>query len=481
MKNVLALRLGQSLSMTPALQQAIRLLQTASVDLQQEIQDALDGNLMLEAEEAEGSAESEFEAEAERNEGGEELELRELDARQQDIPDEPGDDFSWNDIYVGSSDNPEAQQALHDYRQASLTAATSLHDHLLEQAQLLGLNAEEQLACAHLIDAVDEQGYLRDYPLLRADIETATGLRPAIIDKVLRALQTCDPAGVAARDISECLLLQLRGSEDAATELARLLVRQHLAALASTPLDKLARQLGQPLSLVEEALGRIRGLAPHPGAPFIDHESDYVAPDLFVRKREGRWEVHLNPEIAPRIRINTAYQAYMRRGDSSPEQQTLKQHLTEARHFLHALRSRNDTLLRVGQEIVDLQRGFLEYGAEAMKPLVLRDIADRLGMHESTVSRATASKYMHTPRGLFELKYFFSSAVSTTEGGSCSATAIQAMIKRFVAGENAAKPLSDAKLVQLLQDEGVDVARRTVAKYRETLGIPPTHERRVRA
>ena len=481
MKNVLSLKLGQSLSMTPALQQAIRLLQMAAIDLQQEIQDALDGNLMLEPDEPEaeaapadnGDADTELASERGADAG---------DAVAESIPDEPAEDFSWNDVYVGSSDNSEAQQALHDYRQASMTASPDLQDHLLGQARLLGLDELGQHACAFLIDAIDERGYLTDYPTLRRDICAQTGLAAEAVDAVLARLQACDPPGVGARDLAECLELQLRGApEEPVRELALLLVREHLTALAASSPEDLARKLQRRLEDVQQAIARIRTLQPHPGDPFIAHEDNYVSPDLFVRKREGRWEVHLNPEIAPRIRINSAYQAHLRRGDASPEQQTLKQHLAEARHFLHALRSRNDTLLRVGQEIVDLQRGFLEYGPEAMKPLVLRDIADRLGLHESTVSRATASKYMHTPRGLFELKYFFSSSVGTAEGGSCSATAIQAMIKRFVAAENPAKPLSDARLAKMLNDEGISVARRTVAKYRETLNIPPTHERRVRA
>ena len=197
-----------------------------------------------------------------------------------------------------------------------------------------------------------------------------------------------------------------------------------------------------------------------------------------MRKIEGRWQASINPDIAPKLRINGTYQDLVKRADNSPDQKLLKQHLQEARYFLHSLKSRNETLLKVAQEIVDRQRGFLEYGPEAMRPLVLRDIAGQLGIHESTVSRATAHKYMHTPRGLYELKYFFSSAVSTAEGGSCSATAIQAMIRRLVNEENPAKPLSDNRLTQILKDEGIQVARRTVAKYREGMNIPPSHERK---
>lgn len=486
MSNLLSLKMGQSLSMTPALQQAIKLLQMASIDLQGEIQEALDSNLMLESDEpaaenasADATPNSESDSDDSRNDADSGFDT---DVIRETIPDEPGEDFSWNDVYSGSSSNNEAQQALQEYRQASLTAPPDLHEHILEQVRLLQLSPAEETAAAYIIDALDERGYINEFEALAADIQADTKLSPAEIERVLSLVQNCDPPGVAARNLAECLRLQLlQLPESEARNLATQLVAQSLNALAAVPIAVLARQHGTTPAAIEDAQQCIRMLQPHPGARFIDHEASYVSPDLFVRKRADKWEVHLNPEIAPRIRINSGYQAYIRRGDASKEQQTLKNHLAEARHFIHALRSRNETLLRVGQQIIDLQRGFLEYGPEAMKPLVLRDIADRLGLHESTVSRATASKYMHTPRGLFELKYFFSSSVSTAEGGSCSATAIQAMIKRFVAAENPGKPLSDARLAQMLQDEGVSVARRTIAKYRETLGIPPTHERRVRA
>ncbi len=485
MKTALSLKLGQSLSMTPALQQAIKLLQMASVDLQAEIQDALDSNLMLEPDDSEsreshdaGGGEA---AEADSGTDRESFSSEPLDVTRDTIPDEPGEDFSWNDVYSGNSNSAEAQQALYEFRQASLSAVTSLHDHVLEQVRLSGLSEREENAAAYLIDALDDRGYIREFDALAQDIQRDTGMSLEEVQDVLRAVQSCDPPGVAARDLGECLQLQLQlQPASPVRDLALRLVQGNLNLLATIPSAQLARREGVSIEELEAAREAIKHLQPHPGAPFLDHESQYVSPDLFVRKRGDHWDVLLNPEIAPRIRINTEYQAYVKRGDGSTEQQTLKQHLADARHFLHALRSRNDTLLRVGQQIVDLQRGFLEYGPEAMKPLVLRDIADRLGLHESTVSRATASKYMHTPRGLFELKYFFSSSVNQAEGGTCSATAIQAMIKRFVSSESPAKPLSDARLAQMLQDEGVNVARRTIAKYRETLGIPPTHERRVR-
>jgi len=222
----------------------------------------------------------------------------------------------------------------------------------------------------------------------------------------------------------------------------------------------------------------VRNLQPHPGRPFQAHESDYLKPDVIVAKKSGRWRVSLNPEHTPRLRINSHYQGFIKRADQSRDQLQLKQHLQEARYFINSLESRNETILRVSQCIIEEQRAFLEYGEEAMRPLVLRDVAEQLGIHESTVSRATANKYMLTPRGLYELKYFFSSHVQTTQGGVCSATAIQAMIKRMVGGEDPARPLSDSTLADLLLKEGIQVARRTVAKYREALNIPPSHERK---
>jgi RNA polymerase sigma-54 factor len=293
-------------------------------------------------------------------------------------------------------------------------------------------------------------------------------------------VQDFDPPGVAARDLAECLRLQLQQvpAEAAEREPALKIVNEHMALLARHDEAGLQQALGLDVESLHPVLALIQSLQPHPGRPYQAHESNYVAPDVFVAKHEGKWRVSLNPDIAPKVRLNAQYLSLVRRADSSKDQQTLKQHLQEARYFLSSLESRNDTLLRVAQSIVEEQRAFLDYGEEAMRPLVLRDIADRLGIHESTVSRATANKYMLTPRGLYELKYFFSSHVQTVQGGTCSATAIQAMIKRLVLQEPPDQPLSDSSLADLLLKDGIQVARRTVAKYREALGIPPSHERR---
>ncbi|MFI4981148.1 MAG: RNA polymerase factor sigma-54, partial [Nevskiales bacterium] len=300
------------------------------------------------------------------------------------------------------------------------------------------------------------------------------------IEKVLRLVQDFDPPGVGARDLAECLRLQLQQYPPKTPGLAEAqrVLEAPMALLARRDEVQLARATGLDLEAIRPAMVLIQSLQPHPGRPYQSHENEYVAPDVFVAKHQGRWRVALNPEHTPRLRINSYYQGMIKRADTSRDQLTLKQHLQEARYFINSLEARNETLLKVAQCIIEEQRAFLEYGEEAMRPLVLRDVAERLGVHESTVSRATANKYMLTPRGLYELKFFFSSHVQTTEGGTCSATAIQAMIKRLIAQEDAAKPLSDSTLAELLLKEGIQVARRTVAKYREALRIPPSHERR---
>ncbi len=484
MKQALGLKLSQGLSLTPALQQAIKLLQMSTLDLQQEIQDALEGNLMLERDDAESEVDPVSTSdEREERPVSENRETAEVGESEQ-IPDELPNDFEWDDVYTGSSTGDrEADQALYDYRQANIHSGPDLKSHLQEQVALEELSDAQALAMDYLIDALDERGFLSDPDNSVEEIAARCSITEDEMDVLLARLQACDPSGVGARSLNECLLIQLAGlPESPSRALARCLVRDHLDTLAQpNPYARLRHVLPGPevsKDAFEQALSLLRGLTLDPGAGFIPHEQQYVAPDVYVRKVEGNWQASINPDISPKLRINGSYQDLVKRADNSPDQKLLKQHLQEARYFLHSLKSRNETLLKVAQEIVDRQRGFLEYGPEAMRPLVLRDIAGKLGIHESTVSRATAHKYMHTPRGLYELKYFFSSAVSTAEGGSCSATAIQAMIRRLVNEENPAKPLSDNRLTQILKDEGIQVARRTVAKYREGMNIPPSHERK---
>jgi len=487
MKQSLHLRVGQTLAMTPALQQAIKLLQLSSLDLQQEIRQAVESNVMLEFEEEEPAGPSiEEQAAGEAVDGAANTDAEgegEPDKeKDKDAADEMPVEVEWEESYElsGSGKTAQEEEELYEYRQANLTTGRTLREHLLWQAGLAPFADVEAEIAAHLIDAINDEGYIEDWAGLCQRLPAELGVTVEQIEKVLKAVQDFDPPGVAARDLAECLRLQILQlpAEAPEREPALKLVNEHMALLAKHYEAAIQQALGLDAEHLQAVLQLIHSLQPHPGRPYQAHENNYVAPDVFVTKQSGRWKVSLNPDIAPKIRLNSQYLSLVRRADQSKDQQTLKQHLQEARYFLSSLESRNDTLLRVAQCIVEEQRAFLEYGDEAMRPLVLRDIADRLGIHESTVSRATANKYMLTPRGLYELKYFFSSHVTTVQGGTASATAIQAMIKRLVSAEPPDAPLSDSTLADLLLKEGIQVARRTVAKYRESLGIPPSHERR---
>ena len=483
MKQSLSLRQGMGLTMTPALQQAIRLLQLSSLDLQMEIQQVLDSNLMLEQDSDGPELEVDgIEAPAPTPEETPTSTLEEVRV-DETIPEEMPVDADWGDVFddhVPASTSSGDDEGLQDYLQANLHTATSLLEHLMTQARAAPFDDEEAVVAAHLIDAINDDGYLEDWPGICERLGEAHGISQACLEAVLAKVQEFDPPGVAARDLPECLVLQLRQMSRSRPGrwAAMEIVEAGLLNVARRDEAAIMRATGLTAEDVRLGLDLIRSLQPHPGRPFQAHESDYLMPDVIVTKKNGRWRVALNPEHMPKLRINGRYQGFIKRADQSKDQLQLKQHLQEARYFINSLESRNETILRVSQCIVEEQRAFLEYGEEAMRPLVLRDVAQTLGIHESTVSRATANKYMLTPRGLYELKYFFSSHVATTQGGVASATAIQAMIKRMVGGEDPARPLSDSTLADLLLKEGIQVARRTVAKYRDALNIPPSHERK---
>lgn len=494
MKQSLQLKLGQQLTMTPQLQQAIKLLQLSTLDLQQEIQTVLDSNPMLEvgddAETGESSEPTDLSTspvtspdQTAANEAGDGAELS--TEWPDTIPDELPVDTRWDDIYpttsastgTGSSSSDDGE---FDFDSRN-TAAESLQDHLLWQLNLTRLSATDTLIATSILDAIDINGRLTQSPEeLLEGLPDEAGIELDEVMAVLHRIQQFDPPGVAARDLRECLLIQLNQLPPETPWLreAKLVVDRHIQLLGSRDYAQLQRRARLKEHELRDILKLIQTLTPTPGAMIAGGTAEYVVPDVFVRKLNERWTVELNPDIAPRLRINSDYAALVRRADSSSDNTYLRDNLQEARWFLKSLQSRNETLLKVATKIVEHQRGFFEYGAEAMKPLVLHDIAEAVGMHESTISRVTTQKYMHTPRGIFELKYFFSSHVATESGGECSSTAIRALIKKLIAAESPRKPLSDSKITELLADQGIVVARRTIAKYREALMIPPSNERK---
>jgi RNA polymerase sigma-54 factor len=479
--------------MTPQLQQAIRLLQLSTLDLQLEIQNALDSNLMLEAEEEQQDAE--HETEDTRDSSTDELGEREAPAAESErevdsavedtaLSDELPVDSGWDEIY----DNYDGSTALsrpeefngRDIFENRSGGAETLRDHLMWQVEMSTFSDTDRVIATAIVDGVDEDGYLT-LPLE----EIHLGLAELQVDfdeveAVLRRVQHFDPVGVAARDPSECLLIQLGQLPEDTPWLAeaKSVLSKHSDLLAARDFTQITRRMRISRDQLMEVMALVQTLTPRPGSMLPGPEPQYVVPDVYVSKREGTWAITLNNETSPRLRINQQYAGLVRRADNSADNQCMRNHLQEARWFLKSLQNRSETLLKVATAIVERQRGFLEYGEEAMKPLVLRDVAEAVEMHESTVSRVTTQKYMHTPRGIFEFKYFFSSHVGTADGGECSSTAIRAMIKKLIAEEPPRKPLSDSKIAQVLGKEGIQVARRTVAKYRESMSISSSTERK---
>ncbi len=474
MKQSLQLRLGQQLTMTPQLQQAIRLLQLSSLELKQEIQEVLESNIMLElAEEEQAQVET-----ATQDRSAE----TPVTAATEDIPEELPLDTRWEDVYDNVYTTlTAAEDQDHDFL-LQRSAPEGLHEHLEWQMELSRFSERDQLIAMAIIDAINEEGYLES-SVGEIHQDLTTGLPELELDEVeavLHRIQQFDPPGVGARSLGECLAIQLRQlPEDTPwREAALTIVTHHLRELEKQNIGALKKTLGLDDRQLEQVVALIRSLNPHPGLTYSTREPEYVIPDVFVFKRGDRWVVSLNPETAPKLRINPYYSGMIKRADKSPDNVSMRTHLQEARWFLRSLQSRSETLLKVAQCIVDRQQGFFEHGEIAMKPMILRDVAEELGLHESTVSRVTTNKYMHTPRGIYEFKYFFSSHVGTESGGEASATAIKALIQELVQHENPAKPLSDLKIAKLLQEQGIHVARRTVAKYREALGIPASSRRK---
>jgi len=485
LKPSLQLKLGQQLTMTPQLQQAIRLLQLPALELQAHIRELLETNVMLEpTEDAEGTgtfeaADSETPAPADQE--------RELDRirEQPEVPERSQEestvevvDEGWGEQSVGSSETPwnndddERQQEFAD------AAGQSLQDHLLWQLELAKLEARELAIARAIVDAISDDGYLTE-PL----DEIANTLRPEIecdaaeVESVLAGVQALDPPGVGARSVGECIELQLRQLDPATPgfNTAIEIARHHLELVAERELSLLRRELRATEEEIASALALVRSCHPRPGATVSTGSAEYVVPDVFVRRTDHGWSVEINSATLPRVRLNNSYASLIGRNASHA---TMRAQLQEARWLLKSLEIRHETLIKVARSIVERQQAFLEHGDEHMRPMILKDIAEAVGMHESTISRVTSGKYMHTPRGVFELRYFFSSQVEGADGSGTSSTAIRAKIKKLVKEEDAETPLSDGRIAELLSGEGIPVARRTVAKYREAMGIAPSNERR---
>ncbi len=468
--------------MTPQLQQAIRLLQLSTLDLQTEIQQTLEENPLLELDEEQPAAEqSKEQSETEIASGDQQIDLE----TRQEIPEDMPVDSNWEDIYdittASAAGSQTASDSNNDFLENQSVAGNTLAEHLLWQLQNTPISDNDLLIAIAIIDGINDDGYLTEslediHRSLREDIDIDFDE----VEAVLHRIQHMDPLGVGARDLKECLLLQLEtyDSNDPMIADVRMLISEHLDLLGSHDYARLQRKTRRNEQELQQLIQFIQTLNPRPGALISGNKAEYIVPDIYVRKVKGEWVVELNHEAAPKIRINEMYASHIKGSGRSKDGAFLRNSLQEARWFLKSLQSRHETLYRVGNAIVQRQRLFLEYGPEGMKPMVLRDIAEELDMHESTISRVTTQKYMHTPRGVFEFKFFFSSHVSTADGGECSATAIRAMIKKLIDNENPQKPLSDNKISSFLVKEGINVARRTVAKYRESMSIPPSNERK---
>jgi len=460
LKPSLQLKIGQTLTMTPQLQQAIRLLQLPVLDLSAQIQDALEENIMLEMEDLPDvpKPSSETTAEIETIQAEESWQSNSMDRIQ---------DSGWNG--EGRPINDFADER-----------GESLREHLLWQLELEDFTPREALIGETLIDAINDDGYLtEELEEIREALDAEAAIDEEEIKRALIKVQRLDPVGVGARSLAECIVLQLRQLDPATpgVALAIRMATDHLPLIANQEYGEIRRALQTSEAEFDVALALVKSCNPKPGLAVSAAPAEYVIPDVFVRKVDGRWQVEISASGIPRLSVNQQYAKLLR---GSGDHAALKTQLQEARWLVRSLEIRNETLLKVATCIVSRQREFLEHGDEAMKPLVLRDVAEAIGMHESTISRVTTNKYMHTPRGVFEFKYFFSSHLSTVDGEDQSSISVRAKIRKLIGAENPAKPLSDSKLATLLGGEGITVARRTVAKYREAMKIPSSSERKVR-
>lgn len=474
MKQGLQLRLSQQLAMTPQLQQAIRLLQLSTLELQQELLQALESNPLLE------QIDTHEEIDTRETQDSETLDTADA-LEQKEMPEELPLDASWDTIYTAGTPSGTSGDYIDDELPVYQGETTqTLQDYLMWQVELTPFSDTDRAIATSIVDAVDDTGYLT-VPL--EDILESMGDEEIDIDEVeavLKRIQRFDPVGVAAKDLRDCLLIQLSQFDKTTPwlEEARLIISDHLDLLANHDFRTLMRVTRLKEDVLKEAVNLIQSLDPRPGQSIQTGEPEYVIPDVLVRKHNGHWTVELNSDSIPRLQINQHYASMCNNARNDGDSQFIRSNLQDAKWLIKSLESRNDTLLRVSRCIVEQQQAFFELGEEYMKPMVLADIAQAVEMHESTISRVTTQKYLHSPRGIFELKYFFSSHVNTEGGGEASSTAIRALVKKLIAAENPAKPLSDSKLTSLLSEQGIMVARRTVAKYRESLSIPPSNQRK---
>jgi RNA polymerase sigma-54 factor len=473
LKPSLQLKLGQQLTMTPQLQQAIRLLQLPALELQAHIRELLESNVMLEPVE-ETDQTGAFEA-PEMPQTAAQPEPQERATSESTV--EVVDD-GWGEQSVGTSETPWSSDDDDRQQEFADDSGRTLQEYLLWQLEMAKLEPRDLAIARAIADSISEDGYLTE-----SLEEIAKTLKPEIdagdgeVEKVLGFVQSLDPAGVGARSVGECIELQLKqlDAETPGLALAMQISRHHLELVADRELSLLRRELRATDEELAEALALVRSCHPRPGATVSSAASEYVVPDVFVRRTDHGWSVEINAATLPRVRLNQGYASLIGRNASHA---SMRAQLQEARWLLKSLEIRNETLMKVARSIVERQKDFLEHGEEHMRPMILKDIAEAVAMHESTISRVTSGKYMHTPRGVFELRYFFSSQVEGADGSGTSSTAIRAKIRKLVKEENGETPLSDGRIALLLSGEGIPVARRTVAKYREAMGIAPSNERR---
>jgi len=482
LKPALQLKLGQQLTMTPQLQQAIKLLQMPVLELQAQVQEALESNVMLEAEEEEP------------------IDLASLDPQAPSAPEtdsdagidgepataeaEPEDEVvvemedPWAETSTPSGDGQRSEEDDDRPLEFSDERNRDLHQHLVWQLETSQLDPRQVWIGEAIVDSLNDDGYLAEsVDELARSLSVDLPVSAEDVEEVLRFVQTLDPPGIGARDLAECICLQLAQleHETQGRELALAIAREHLPLVASRDLATIRKLTGADEEALQLALALIRGCHPRPGSAFESAQPEYIVPDVFVRRTEQGWTVEINGASVPRLKVNQTYAGLVAR---SADYASLRAQLQEARWLIRSLEIRNETLLKVARTIVQRQSAFFEKGDEAMQPMILRDVAEAVSMHESTISRVTTGKYMHTPRGIFEFRYFFSSHVSGTSGEDVSSTKIRARIRKLISDETPDKPLSDAQLAEILAGEGARVARRTVAKYREALGLASSSERR---